>query len=735
MPSIAGRDLSCARARQTVKDRIMNDIASHPAPRDSGQPVETTGAEESRAVAEGARQERWEKRSFMKELFDGKLSLELVHPHPVQNPAEAEEAKPFLKRLERFVDEHVDGDAVDRDGWVPDSVLEGLAALGAFGIKIPKRYGGLGLSQTSYNRALALVASRCGATGAFLSAHQSIGVPTPLVLFGTEDQKRKYLPRAAGGELSAFALTEPMVGSDPAKMSTSATLSEDGTHYVLDGEKLWTTNGPRAGLIVVMARTPPRDGVRGKRPISAFVVERDWPGVEVAQECSFMGLKGISNGVLRFRNVKVPSENLLWGEGLGLKLALVTLNTGRLALPAFCAAVGKGCLRACRKWAGEREQWGQAVGKHDAVAQMLGRMAAETYAMEATVDLAAGLADGKQVDIRIEAAAAKLWHTEKTWELVDDAVQIRGGRGYETADSLRQRGEDPEPLERVMRDSRINRIFEGSSEIMRLFIAREAVDGHLQAAGAAVDARAPTGRRIGAAARAFVHYAFWYPRRWVGWGWWPRYRGFGPLARHMRFANRASRRLARTLFHCMMRFGPKLEQRQAVLGRLVDIGADLFVMVAACVRAEAMRGAEVGAAGTAAEAGAGTEAEAEARVGAGAEARTKAGADAEAETAGAGSASRARGAVELADQACRLARRRVKANFRAVFRNDDATTYRLARHALDGRYDWLEEGIVAAWPSADSPVRSGRSASEAESDARAEGRPGQRVHAEQQLAG
>lgn len=716
----------------------MNDIASHPAPRDSGQPVETTGAEESRAVAEGARQERWEKRSFMKELFDGKLSLELVHPHPVQNPAEAEEAKPFLERLERFVDEHVDGDAVDRDGWVPDSVLEGLAALGAFGIKIPKRYGGLGLSQTSYNRALALVASRCGATGAFLSAHQSIGVPTPLVLFGTEDQKRKYLPRAAGGELSAFALTEPMVGSDPAKMSTSATLSEDGTHYVLDGEKLWTTNGPRAGLIVVMARTPPRDGVRGKRPISAFVVERDWPGVEVVQECSFMGLKGISNGVLRFRSVKVPSENLLWGEGLGLKLALVTLNTGRLALPAFCAAVGKGCLRACRKWAGEREQWGQAVGKHDAVAQMLGRMAAETYAMEAAVDLAAGLADGKQVDIRIEAAAAKLWHTEKTWELVDDAVQIRGGRGYETADSLRQRGEDPEPLERVMRDSRINRIFEGSSEIMRLFIAREAVDGHLQAAGAAVDPRAPTGRRIGAAARAAVHYAFWYPRRWLGWGWWPRHRSFGPLARHMRFADRASRKLARTLFHCMMRFGPKLEQRQAVLGRLVDIGADLFVMVAACVRAEAMRGAEAGAAGaagTAAEAGAGTEAEAEARVGAGAEARTKAGADAEAETAGAGSASRARGAVELADQACRLARRRVKANFRAVFRNDDATTYRLARHALDGRYDWLEEGIVAAWPSADSPVRSGRSASEAESDARAEGRPGQRVHAEQQLAG
>jgi len=680
----------------------MSDNDSRQAPRASGRPVETTsGAEESRAVAEGARQERWEKRSFMKELFDGKLSLELIHPHPVQDPAEAQEAKPFLERLERFVDEHVDGDAFDREGWVPDSVLEGLAALGAFGIKIPKRYGGLGLSQVSYNRALALVASRCGATGAFLSAHQSIGVPTPLVLFGTEDQKRKYLPRAAAGELSAFALTEPMVGSDPAKMSASAKLSEDGTHYVLDGEKLWTTNGPRASLIVVMACTPPRDGARGKRPISAFVVERDWPGVEVVQECRFMGLHGISNGVLRFRNVRVPAENLLWGEGLGLKLALVTLNTGRLALPAFCAAAGKGFLRACRKWASEREQWGQAVGKHDAVAQMLGRMAAETYAMEAAVDLAAGLADGKQVDIRIEAAAAKLWHTEKAWELVDDAVQIRGGRGYETADSLRQRGEDPEPLERAMRDSRINRIFEGSSEIMRLFIAREAVDGHLQVAGAAVDPRAAAGRRLGAAARAALHYAFWYPRRWMGWGRWPRYRSFGSLAGHVRFASRASRKLARALFHCMMRFGPKLEQRQAVLGRLVDIGADLFVMVAACVRADAMRGAKA-----AVEPG----------------------------TSGAGPASRARGAAELADQACRLARRRVRANFRAVFRNDDVTTYRLARRALDGRYDWLEEGIVAAWPSPGSPVRSGQPV-QAESATRAGGRDERVLHSEQRLAG
>ncbi len=251
-------------------------------------PRKMSDAHESREVAEGARQDKWEKRSFMKELFSGRLSLDLVHPHPAQDPEEAARAAPFLESIRRFAEEHVDGDAIDRDAWVPDSVLQGLAELGAYGIKIPREYGGLGLSQTSYNRALALVASRCASTAAFLSAHQSIGVPTPLVLFGTEEQKRKYLPRAAGGELSAFALTELNVGSDPANMSTFAQPSADGTHYILNGEKLWTTNGPRAALLVVMARTPAREGVKGKRPISAFIVETAWPGVEVGQICRFM---------------------------------------------------------------------------------------------------------------------------------------------------------------------------------------------------------------------------------------------------------------------------------------------------------------------------------------------------------------------------------------------------------------------------------------------------------------
>ena len=280
----------------------------------SNDPIHASEVE-AREVAEAAREEEWEKRSFSKRLFNGRLALDLIHPHPEQDPDEERRARPFLDALTAFTEEHIDGDAIDRDGWVSDEVLDGLARLGAYGIKIPVEYGGLGLSQVSYNRALAIVASRCGSTGAFLSAHQSIGVPGPVMMFGTDDQKQRFLPRLAGGALSAFALTEPEAGSDPANLATHAELSEDGSHWILNGEKLWCTNGPRAELIVVMARTPAREGVRGRRPVTAFIVDTATPGVSVKHSCSFMGLKGISNGVLRFDNVKVPAENLLWGEG------------------------------------------------------------------------------------------------------------------------------------------------------------------------------------------------------------------------------------------------------------------------------------------------------------------------------------------------------------------------------------------------------------------------------------
>jgi alkylation response protein AidB-like acyl-CoA dehydrogenase len=608
----------------------------------SEKPTPLASEQEAREVAEAAREKEWQAPSFVREMFEGSFRLDLVHPFPAPDPADLERARPFMERLERFMRERVDSDMIDREGKIPSYIVRGLGEIGAFGIKIDPEYGGLGLSQYSYTRAIGLVTSQDGNLTALLSAAQSIGVPTPLKLFGTAEQKRRYLPRLARGAVSAFALTENNVGSDPAGLQTTATLSADGTHYLLNGEKLWCTNGTIAELMVVMART-------GPKKITAFIVEADWPGVEVVQRLHFMGLKAIENGVIRFHNVKVPVENVLWGEGKGLKLALITLNTGRLTLPASAVAGSKRALEYARRWSAERVQWGAPIGKHDAIAQKLGRMAAEIFAMEAVSDLASLLADRGDADIRLEAAMAKMWNTETGWRIIDDTLQIKGGRGYETADSLRSRGERPEPIERMMRDFRINLIFEGSSEIMRLFIAREAVDTHLRVAGDIIDPKAPMGRKIKALLRSGLYYAYWYPKLFLGWSRAPRYSEFGRLADHVRFVDRSCRRLARTLFHCMVRFGPRLEKRQAVLGRLVEIGAELLAMTAACSRAHAMarQGGEAGA-----------------------------------------------GALELADVFCRHSRRRVEDRFEAIFDNDDVETYRVAQQVLRGEHGWLEAGMV-----------------------------------------
>src|SRR5258708_3024778 len=377
--------------------------------------------------------------SFASGLFMGRFDLAQVHPFPAQRTEDRDQGDAFLHRLELLLREKVDPDEIDRTGEIPQLVIDELAKLGAFGIKIAPEHKGLGLSQTNYCRAAILLGASCGNLTALLSAHQSIGVPQPLILFGTEEQKRKYLPRVARGEISAFALTESGAGSDPATMQTHAEPAPDGQSFVLNGEKLWCTNGAKAGVIVVMAKTPckiiagkPRD------QITAFIVETDWPGVEVTHRCRFMGLKALYNGVMRFTNVRVPRENILLAEGKGLRVALTTLNTGRLTLPAACAGLGKRCLEITRRWAGERVQWGAAIGKHSAIAEKLARMAAEIFAMESMMLFAASIVDkNKRADVRLEAALCKMWATETAWEIANDTMQIRGGPGFATAESLK----------------------------------------------------------------------------------------------------------------------------------------------------------------------------------------------------------------------------------------------------------------------------------------------------------
>ncbi|WP_459547509.1 acyl-CoA dehydrogenase family protein [Nocardia sp. X0981] len=603
--------------------------------------------EQARNLVEESRESTWSKPSFAKELFLGRYRVDLIHPFPRPGAEDTARTEEYLARLRAYC-ETLDGSVIEEQGRIPEEYVHGLARLGCFGLKIPEEYGGRGLSQVGYNKALMLAGSVHPSVGALLSAHQSIGVPEPLKLAGTPEQKQRFLPRCARGAISAFLLTEPDVGSDPARMASIAKPTADGEAYEINGVKLWTTNGVVAELLVVMARVPKSDGHRGG--ISAFVVEADSEGITVERRNAFMGLRGLENGVTRLYNVRVPKENLIGREGDGLKIALTTLNAGRLAIPALCTAAAKWSLKIAREWSATRVQWGRPVGEHAAVGAKLSYIAATTFALEAVVDLSATMYDENRNDIRIEAALAKLWVSEMSCRIADELVQIRGGRGYETAASLRARGERAVGTEQLFRDLRINRIFEGSSEIMRLLIAREMADAHMTAAGALVDKHAEFKEKAKAAAGAGGFYAKWFPQLTVGPGTAPGAFGdFGPLARHMRFVERMARKQARALMYGMARWQAKLEYRQVFLGRLVDIGAELFAISAACVRARA-------------ECVDGT---------------------AEAETA-----------EELADVFCRQARIRVRQLFDSLWENTDDEDARVARNMLDGRYRWLEEGVL-----------------------------------------
>ncbi|MFF8971992.1 acyl-CoA dehydrogenase family protein [Streptomyces sp. NPDC014995] len=610
---------------------------------------------EARQVAEAARERHWRKPSFAKELFLGRFRLDLIHPHPLPTDEAVRRGEQFLAKLRDFCETKVDGARIEREARIPDEVVNGLKELGALGMKIEPKYGGLGLTQVYYNKALALAGSASPAVGVLLSAHQSIGVPQPLKLFGTPEQKEAFLPRCARTDISAFLLTEPDVGSDPARLATSAV--PDGDDYVLDGVKLWTTNGVVADLLVVMARVPKSEGHPGG--ITAFVVETASPGVTVENRNAFMGLRGIENGVTRFHQVRVPAANRIGPEGAGLKIALTTLNTGRLSLPASCVAAGKWCLKIAREWSAAREQWGKPIAHHEAVGAKISFIAATTFALEAVLDLSSQMADEDRNDIRIEGALAKLIASEMGWRMADELVQIRGGRGFETADSLAARGERAVPAEQLLRDLRINRIFEGSTEIMHLLIAREAVDAHLSVAGDLIDPEKSLQDKARAGANAGVFYAKWLPKLVAGPGQLPssytEFKHEVDLSPHLRYVERHARKLARSTFYAMSRWQGRMETKQGFLGRIVDIGAELFAMSAACVRAELLRSR----------------------------------------------GEHGREAYQLADVFCHQARLRVDALFTRLWSNTDDLDRKVVKGVLTGTYEWLEHGIVD--PSGEGP--------------------------------
>lgn len=605
-------------------------------------------------LAEESREAEWKFPSFTAEMFRGNFRWDLMHPYPVQDPEDKRIGDEFLVKLKEVLEQHVDPIEIDRRAEFPKSAIKALAEAGVFGMKIAKEYGGLGLSQTNYGRALSMIGSYCQNTTTWVSAHQSIGVPQPLKLFGTEEQKKKYLPRLAKGEISAFALTEPDVGSDPAKMKATATPSEDGSYYLLNGEKLWCTNGPSADVLVVMAKTPPKI-VNGKEKtqISAFIVEKTMPGFTVEHVCSFMGLKGISNGLLRFNNVRVPKENLIGKEGEGLKIALITLNAGRLGIPAASAGMCKRLVQVAEKWVNERVQWGVPIGKHQANAKKIANMAASAFAMESIVDVACAFADRKNADIRLEAAIAKYFCTETGWKVLDDFVQVRGGRGYETAYSLYHRGEDAIPAEMLMRDARVARIFEGTSEVMHLIMAREAMDTHLKFI-LPLMGKAPTKQsKFGLVLGMVKFYVPWYLKLLM-----PASAQFGTKhlndvnRQHLRYVARTCKKLARRMFHTMAKYGPKLEFEQLILANFVDIGVDLFAMSACLAHAEHLTGENPSDPTPQA----------------------------------------------VADLYCKNARDRIEANFHAIKHNHNRMFNKVGAMLMEGKLRWLSRDIINEVP-------------------------------------
>jgi alkylation response protein AidB-like acyl-CoA dehydrogenase len=607
--------------------------------------------EDSRRVAEESRETTWTNPSFMKEMFLGNFRFDLIHPYPERTEWRPEFVE-FFDKFRTFLANEWDAVEIDATGEYPADKVAKLAEMGAFGMKIPKEYGGLGFDQLEYAQIMELLGVVDGNLTALLSAHQSIGVPQPVKLFGSDELKKKYLPRCAAGEISAFALTEPEVGSDPARLTTSAVLSEDGSHYVMNGTKLWCTNGTLAKLLVVMAMHPDS----GK--ISAFVVEKDSEGIKVEHRCHFMGLRALANAVISFKDVKVPAGNLIMKEGRGLKIALTTLNDGRLSIPNTCVGAAKSCLNTVRRWGSERIQWGLPIGKHEALAHKISDIAATVFAMESIVKLTSYLSNDKKLDLRLESAACKEWNTWQGYHIIDETMQIRGGRGYETEKSMQARGEESMPVERLMRDCRINKIFEGSSEIMHLLMAREAVDKHLQVAGAMVDKKSTMADKVKALPSIALFYGWWYPSRWIKGIFTPSYISHGRFATHLRFVHRSAAKLARESFHGMMVFRDKMERKQMFLFRLVDVVNELFAMSASISRALALQ---------------------------------------------ARNAPEAAAAQEAADHFCKKSRRMVEQRFHELWNNDDDAKVAFSRSVLKGEQLWMEQMVTDLHDAVEAP--------------------------------
>ena len=395
-----------------------------------------------------------------KGLFFGRFIADWAMPYPTISTPERAELDLVMPKLHEFLDETLDPVAIDREADIPREVIDGLGRLGVLGMTAPVEFGGRGFSLMAYGRVMEEIGARCASTSVFVNAHHSIGIRA-LLLFGTPEQKRRWLPPLVSGEqLASFALTEPEAGSDAANVQTRAEPSADGSHYILNGEKRYITNAAIAGVLTVMARTPMPGS--GGTAVTAFLVTPDMPGfVMVEPRMEKLGIRGTATARLAFRNMPVPRENVLGPLGKGLKVALSVLDFGRTTFGACSTGAAKTCLRLATHHAGTRRQFDRTLGDFELVKGKIARMAASAYAMEAMTTVTASLIDRGLEDYMLETAMLKVFTTEALWQIVNDAFQIYGGSAYFT----------DLPLERMLRDARINQIGEGANEVLTSFIA------------------------------------------------------------------------------------------------------------------------------------------------------------------------------------------------------------------------------------------------------------------------
>jgi alkylation response protein AidB-like acyl-CoA dehydrogenase len=547
--------------------------------------------------------------SFMAGLFVGKPDFSLL-VLPEELPEHTVAWERFRPQLETFLRTHVDPDEIERTAKIPDSVFKGLFALGAFGMKIPKEYGGLGFSYTNYGRALMLIASWSNILALTVAVPQSIGIAMPVLLFGSEEQKRKYLPVVAREAVSAFALTESLTGSDAANIRTEAVLDASGTAFVVNGEKLWCTNGSIARYVTLVARVPAKKVLQGGRtswvPVpegkdvddhvhTIFILDMESPGVRVEQRCQFEGCRGIENAYMTFTDVHVPAANVIGEVGRGLKYALSILNIGRaISIPAICLGMAKQAWQPTLDGANQRLTFQKPLSERQTQRMRLGRMAADLFAMEALAYSVWRMADQHSYDVRIEAAITKIFCSEHTIQFLKDAQIIFGGMGYETADSKRVRGEPAFGIEQLVRDVEMYRIGEGATDVMRPFVAREGLSPHLERAQRFLKEGLSRSEWLIELLKLVRFYVPWYIGLWRRNELPDRVEFHHPkVATLLNYVEHSSRRLASAIFWAMVRHGEQLKDDQGRQTRIEMIGEVLLTIATAALEAASRTHAKV----------------------------------------------------------------------------------------------------------------------------------------------